>query len=81
MLEDLKPLFKMENLKQASGEIEAQVRPQNLLVYNPLFCSFSLQVIFFLGQPFYENHSTLDSHTNTVNSHAFAYSSRWRRKL
>ena len=32
MLEDLKPLFKMENLKQASGEIEAQVRSQNLLV-------------------------------------------------
>ena len=23
---------------------------------------------------------TLDSHTNTVISHAFAYSSRWRRK-
>ena len=80
MLEDLKPLFKMENLKQASGEIEAQVRSQNLLVYNPLFCSFSLQVIFFSDQPCYGNYPTLDSHTNTVNSHTFAYSSRWRRK-
>ena len=26
------------------------------------------------------NYSTLVSHTNTVISHAFAYSSRWRRK-
>ena len=80
MLEDLKPLFKMENLKQASGEIEAQVRSQNLLVYNPLFCSFSLKVIFFSDQPCYGNYPTLDSHTNTLNSHTFAYSSRWRRK-
>ena len=30
--------------------------------------------------PFYWNYSTLDSHTNTVISRAFAYSSRWRRK-
>ena len=35
---------------------------------------------FFSEQPFYGNHSTLDSHTNTVISHTFAYSSRWRRK-
>ena len=35
---------------------------------------------FFLEQPFYGNYSTLDSHTITVISHAFAYSSRWRRK-
>ena len=27
---------------------------------------------FFSEQPFYGNHSTLDSHTNTVVSHAFA---------
>ena len=26
---------------------------------------------FFSEQPFYGNHSTLDSHTNTVVSHAF----------
>ena len=31
-------------------------------------------------QPFYGNYSSLDSHTNTVISRAFAYSSRWRRK-
>ena len=42
--------------------------------------SFSLQFIYFLKQPFYGNYSTLDSHTNTVISHGFAYSSRWRRK-
>ena len=35
---------------------------------------------FFLEQPFYGNYSTSDSHTNTAISHAFAYSSRWRRK-
>ena len=45
-----------------------------------MLCSFSLQKIFFSEQPFYGNYSTLDSHTNTVISHAFAYSSRWRRK-
>ena len=28
----------------------------------------------------YGNYSTLDSHANTVISHTFAYSSRWRRK-
>ena len=35
---------------------------------------------FFSEQPFYGNYSTLDSHTNTVIFHAFAYSSRGRRK-
>ena len=65
----------MENLKRASREIQAHVGPKN-----PLFCSFSLQVIFFSEQPFYGNYSTLDSHTNTVIFHMFAYSSRWRRK-
>ena len=49
--------------------------PQKIFKYNPLFCSFSLQVIFFSEQPFYGNHSTLDSHTNTVISHTLAYSS------
>ena len=39
---------------------------------------FSLKFIFFSEQSFYRNYSTLDSHTNTVLSHAFAYSSRWR---
>ena len=42
--------------------------------------SFSLQIISSSEEPFYGNYSTLDSHTNTVISHAFAYSSRWRRK-
>ena len=35
---------------------------------------------FFSQQPFYENYSTLDSNTNTVISHAFAYSSEKGRK-
>ena len=68
----------MENLKQASGEIQAPARPPNFLV--PLLCTFNLQFTFFSEQPFYGNFSTLDSHTNTVISHTFAYSSRWRRK-
>ena len=33
----------------------------------------------FSEQPFYGNYSTIDSHKNTVISHAFAYSSRWDR--
>ena len=51
-----------------------------IFYYNPLLCRFSLQFIFLSEQPFYGNYSTLDSHTNTVISHTFAYSSRWRRK-
>ena len=35
---------------------------------------------FFSEHPFYGNYSTLFSHTITVISHAFAYSSRCRRK-
>ena len=47
----------MENLKQASGEIQAHVRPKNFLV-QPLPCSFSLQFFFFFSeQPFYGNHN------------------------
>ena len=45
--------------------------PPKFFQDNPLLCSFSLQVIFCSEQPFYGNYSTLDSHTNTVISHAF----------
>ena len=48
--------------------------------YNPSLCSFSLQSIFFSEKPIYGNYSTLDSHINTVISHMFAYSPRWRRR-
>ena len=50
--------------------------------FGAIFCfyDFSLQLIFFSEQPFNRNYSTVDSHTNTVISHAVAYSSRWRRK-
>ena len=93
-LEDTEPLFKilyrfvcfkvsgkitdkyMKNLKEASGEIYLQVRPPS----NLLLCSFSLQLIFFSEQPFHGKLFDIDSHTNTVISKMFAYSSRWRRK-
>ena len=57
----------MENLKQAFGKIPCCVA----LVYSSYF---------FPENPFYGNYSTLDSHTNTVISHAFACSSRCGRK-
>ena len=49
----------------------SRILRSDALVYNSYF---------FLEQSFYGNYSTLHSHTNTVISHAFAYSSRWRRK-
>ena len=55
--------------------------PPKMFKYNPLLCSFCLQLIFFSEKPFYGNYSTLDSHTNTVISLTFAHSFRWRRKL
>ena len=73
----------MENLNQASGGIQGQVHvcpPPPIFYDNPLLFSFSLQLIFFSEKPFYGNYSTLDSHTSTVTSHTFAYSSRWCRK-
>ena len=74
----------MEDLKQASGEIWEQLRPPKF-VSKILCCvallNIDLQFIFILEQLFYENYSTLDSHTNTVISHAVVYSSRWLPKL
>ena len=58
----------------------AHVTPSVLFSVDSLEMKLSLQFIFFSEQPFYGNYSTLDSHTNTVISHAFVYSSRWRRK-
>ena len=47
----------------------------------PLLCSFSLQVIFFSEQPFlWKLFDIRFSYTDTVLSHAFAYSSSCRRK-
>ena len=43
------------------------------LVHNSFF-------FFFSEKPFYRNYSTLDSHTNTVISHAVAFSSSWLPK-
>ena len=49
-------------------------------------CSYSYLYIyiyyfFFSELPFYGNHSTLDSHANTVISHAVAYSQDGFRNL
>ena len=50
--------------------------------FSTILCFVALlQFIFFFSEkPFCGNYSTFDSHTNTVISHMFAYSSRWRRK-
>ena len=67
----------VENLKQASGEISAQVRPQILccvaLVYNSYHCYFLLFFFFFRTCVLRKLFEKLDSHTNT---HALAYPSR-----
>ena len=47
----------------------------NFFQYNSYERSVRLQIIFLSEQPFYGNYSSLDSHTNTVIFHAFAYSS------
>ena len=45
-----------------------------------LLLIFHIFVFFFSEQPFFANYLTLDSHTITVISQAFAYSSGCRRK-
>lgn len=66
----------VENLKQASGEISAEVRPQILccvaLVHNSYHCFFVF-LFFFRTCVLRKLFEKLDSHTNT---HAPAYSSR-----
>ena len=49
----------LENLKQATGQIQAQVWPS--LIVCTILSSLSLQFFSFLEQPFYENYPTLDS--------------------
>ena len=49
---------------------------KTILCFVALVCNWC----FFQEQPFYGNYSTLDSLTNTVIFHTFAYSSRLRRK-
>ena len=85
-LEDLEPLFKfpIHLSVQIYGKSKAilikhRYTPQ-CFKYNPLFCSFSLQVIFFSEQPFYGNYPTLDSYTNTVILTRLPTARRYRRK-
>ena len=56
---------------RCSGNFFRRILRSEALVYKSFF---------FSEQPFYGNYSTLVSHTNTVISHGFAHSSRWRRK-
>ena len=65
--------YNMENLKQASEEIWAQVPPKFFSTILRLVALVYKSFFFFSEQPFYRNYSTLASHTNTVISHAFAY--------
>ena len=58
--------------------LSTQVRPKKFFSTILCFVALVYKSYFFSEQPFYGNHSTLDSHTNTA--HTFAYSSRWRRK-
>ena len=50
------------------------------LVYLLFYFILFIIIFFFSAQAFYGNYATLDAHTNTVNSHAVGYSSRWHRK-
>ena len=67
------------NLKSGSRSYSA-CNTLKFFQLNPEERTFGLQIIFFSEQPFYGNYLKLDSHTNTVISHAFAYLSKWRRK-
>ena len=76
-----------ENYRQIYGKSKASLwrnlstgKPPIFFQDNPLLYNFRLQLIFLSEQSFYGNYSTLDSQTNTVISHTFAYSSGWRRK-
>ena len=54
-----------------------QVTPSNFfrrILRSEAFMSFKF--IFFSERPFYGNYLTLDSHTNTLISHAVGYPSR-----
>ena len=71
-----------EKLKTNVWKIETKHAgtPQNFLSTILCFVALVYESFFFSEQPFYGNYSTLNSHTHTVISHTFAYSSRWRRK-
>ena len=67
----------IENLKKWFLHMQLHVMPSN---FYSIICTSVSKAIFFSEQPFYRNYLTLDSHTNTVNSHVVAYSSRWLPK-
>ena len=74
-----------ENYRQIYGKSKANLwrnlgtgTPPN--VFRTILCFAALVYNWYFVHSFYGNYSTLDSHTNTVISQTFAYSSRWRRK-
>ena len=74
-----------ENYRQIYGKSKANLwrnlgtgTPPN--VFRTILCFVALVYNWYFVHSFYGNYSTLDSHTNTVISQTFAYSSRWRRK-
>ena len=70
----------MEDLKQVSGEIYAQLRAPKIV--SKILCCVALvyDSYFFSELPFCVNYSTLDAHANTVISSAVAYLARWLPK-
>ena len=59
----------------------AHVMPSNFFSRIHKSEAFQFTVHIFFKTAVLRNYLTLDSHTNTVISQGFAYSSRWRRKL
>ena len=52
------------------------IRSDSMLVFQRFLCD----VMYSHSRSMDGNYSTLDSHTNTVISHTFAYTSKWRLK-
>ena len=92
MLEDLEALFKFflhlsvspgKNYRQIYGKSKASHWRNLSTGTPPKFSSTILCFVALVYDSYYFQNShfwTIDSQTNTVISHTFAYSSRWRRK-
>ena len=94
-LEGLEPLFKFSihlSVRKSRENIQTDIWKASLWgnlstdtppkFFSKILCFLAsvYNFFFFYKKPLCGNYSTLDSHTNTVVSHAFAYSSRWRQK-
>ena len=94
-LEGLEPLLKFSihlSVRKSRENIQTDIWKASLWrnlstdtppkFFSKILCFLASVYNFFFKwkKPLCGNYSTLDSHTNTVVSHAFAYSSRWRQK-